>query len=511
MSGFQYYIDLVIAAKRELIRFRFWVVALFTLVLLAVLFVGIKWPQKYTSRSTISVDVTNVIEPLLRGKAEVVDINVNEKIGDVISSRKILERAMLRMYPEAASYSPQRLEREVKRFAAGMEVVNVRRRSQTTVLYHADNPTTAYESLSAIVQVFLDDRAAEKQKVSSGAYNFINSQVVEYKKQLEDAEQRLKAFKSQSVDVSEADVKRRIADLTGQIKDLKVEIQETQERIRSTKSQLATESQYIEVRARNAGLEQRKQVLQDELDRLRLLYQDTYPDIVTLKRQLSEITKEITNNLVAAGLNSAGESSELPLYEELRKQVSANEVKLLTQKRRLQALETLLTDEQELADQVAEHQAELLDLTRDYDVTKSVYEEMLERKENARLTMALNNEGQGENYKLDEAPAFPLSMSGIPPLFIFLAAPLIALGAPLGLVAVYVFLDPRYRSAAKLQSAVPAGVQFMGKIPYQSTPLSKRLMRKDMIILSLWVLCLMGFYGYLAYLQLMGQEFGVFK
>ena len=46
MSGFQYYIDLVIAAKRELIRFRFWVVALFTLVLLAVLFVGIKWPNK---------------------------------------------------------------------------------------------------------------------------------------------------------------------------------------------------------------------------------------------------------------------------------------------------------------------------------------------------------------------------------------------------------------------------------------------------------------------------------
>lgn len=502
MSGFQYYIDLVIATKRELIRFRFWVVALFTLVLLAVLFVGIQWPQKYTSRSVISVDVTNVIEPLLRGKAEIVDINVNKKIADVISSRKILERAMLRIYPEAASYSPQRLEREVKRFAAGMEVVGSNRSSQATVLYHADNPTTAYESLSAVVQVFLDDRAAEKQKISSGAYNFINSQVVEYKKQLEEAEQRLKAFKSQSVDVSETDVRRRIADLTGQIKDLQVEIQETQERIRSTKSQLANESQYIEARARNANLEQRQQVLQDELDRLRLLYQDTYPDIITLKRQLAEINREIANNLAASGLNSAGESSELPLYEELRKQVSANEVMLLTQKRRLQALEKLLADEHELADQVAENQAELLDLTRDYDVTKSVYEEMLERKENARLTMALNNEGQGENYKLDEAPAFPLSMSGIPPLLIFLAAPLVALAAPLGLVLVYVFLDPRYRSAAKLQSALPEGVHFLGKIPHQSTPLSQRLMRKDMIILALWVICLMGFYGYLVYLQL---------
>lgn len=506
MSGFQFYIDLIVAVKRELIRFRFWVVALFTAVLLAVLFVGVKWPQKYTSRAVISVDVTNVIEPLLRGKAEVVDIDVNEKIGDVISSRKIVERAMLKMYPEAASYSPQRLERETKLFRGGMQIEVSRRRPQTTVYYHADNPSGAYESLSALVQVFLDDRAAEKQKVSSEAYNFINSQVVEYKKQLEDAEQRLKAFKSQSVDVSEADVKRRISELNGQIKDLQVEIQETQERIRSTKSQLATESQYIEVRARNAGLEQRKQVLQDELDRLRLLYQDTYPDIVTVKRQLAEINREISGNLSAAGLNSTGESSELPLYEELRKQVSANEVTLLTQKRRLQALETLLTDEQVLADQVAENQAELLDLTRDYDVTKSVYEEMLERKENARLTMALNNEGQGENYKLVEAPAFPLSMSGIPPLFIFLAAPIVALLAPIGLALVYVFLDPRYRSAAKLQSSLPEGVPLLAKIPHQNTPLSQRLMRKDMLILSLWVLCLMGFYGYLAYIQLLAPN-----
>lgn len=502
MSGLQYIFDLLIAAKRELIRFRFWVVALFTIVLFAVLFVGMKWPQQYTSRSIISVDVTNAIEPLLRGKAEIIDIDANEKISDVISSRKILERAMLRIHPEAASYSPQKMEREVKRFAAGMQVVGAGRRSQATVLYHADNPSTAYESLSAIVQVFLDDRAAEKQKVSSSAYNFINSQVVEYKKQLEEAEQRLKAFKSQSVDVSESDVRRRIGELTGQIKDLQVEIQETQERIRSTKSQLANEGQFIEARARHASLEQRKQVLQDELDRLRLLYQDTYPDIITLKRQLAEIDNEMMTNLAAAGLNSAGESSELPLYEELRKQVSANEVTLLTQKRRFQALEVLLADEQALADQVAENQAELLDLTRDYDVTKNVYEEMLERKENARLTMALNNEGQGENYKLDEAPAFPLSISGIPPLFIFLAAPILALGAPLGLVAVYVFLDPRYRSASKLQSALPEGVQFLGRIPHQSTPLSHRLMRKDMIILALWVLCLMGFYGYLVYIQL---------
>ena len=437
---FQYYLDLLLATKRELIRFRFAVAVVFTLVLLAVLFVGSKWPQRYVSSAVIAVDVTNVIEPLLRGKAEVADLDVNEKVGDVIASRRVLEPALLRLYPEAASYSPQRLENEVKWLRANLNIVVSRRRPHTVVSFGAATPTEAYESLDAIVNVFLEDRVAEKQKDSFEAYNFINAQVVEYKKQLELAEQRLKTFKSQSVNATESDVRNRVNSLTSEIKDLQVEIEESEETIRTTRRQLKTEGRYLEVRSRSVALEERRKGLQDELDRLRLSYQDTYPDVVTIKRQLREIDRDLIANLESAGLQSAGQVSELPLYEELRKQASAAEVQVLTQRRRLAALEERLLDEYSLAEQVADRQAELLDLTRDYDVTKSVYEEMLERKENAKLTVALNNEGQGENYKLVESPVYPLSPSGLNPIVIFLLAPILAAGFPLGLVFVFVFL-----------------------------------------------------------------------
>ena len=502
---FQYYLDLIVAAKRELIRFRFGVAVLFTIILLAVLFVGSKWPQRYVSTSVIAVDVTNVIEPLLRGAAEVTDLDVTEKVGDVISSKRVLEAALLRIYPEAAGYSPQRLENEVKQLRSNLGIVVSRRRPHTVVSFGSASPTGAYESLTAIVDVFLEDRVAEKQKDSFEAYNFINAQVVEYKKQLESAEQKLKAFKAQSVDASESDVRKRVNSLTAEIKDLQVEIEETEETIRTTRRQLKTEGQYLEVRSRSIALEERRKSLQDELDRLRLSYQDSYPDVMALKRQLAELDEALRVNLEAAGLQSAGQASELPLYEELRKQASSAEVQVLTQRRRLAALESQLEDEYRLAGQVADRQAELLDLTRDYDVTKSVYEEMLERKENAKLTVALNNEGQGENYKLIESPNYPLSPSGLNPIVIFLLAPILAAGFPLGLVFVYVFLDPRIRSSSQLRSILPEGVGLLASIPYQSTPLGVRLMRKDMILLGLWVVCLMGFYGYLAYIQIIGQ------
>jgi polysaccharide chain length determinant protein (PEP-CTERM system associated) len=502
MSTLQYYIDLVLATKREVIRYRFMVALAFTVVLMVILLVASKWPQRYTTSVMIAVDVTNVIEPLLRGAAEKTQLDVSTKVGDVLSSRRILERAVIKLNPEASNYSPQQMELAVNKLRSGMEVTLTDRRSQTEVSFNSLDPTESYESLSAIVEIFLEDRVALKQKGSADAFNFISAQVVDYKNQLELAEQRLKTFRAQSVNATEADVRKRISELTASIDDLQIEIQETEETIRTTKQQLKNEGRFIDVRAKNASLEERRKALQTQLDQLRLSYQDSYPDIITIRSQIAEIDQRVSENLLEAGLQSAGEISELPLYEELRKQVSAGEVQILTQKRRLAALQNLLKDEEKLSGQVTEKQAELVDLTRDYDVTKSVYEDMLARKENAKLTMALNNEGHGENYKIIEPPVYPLSPSGLDPIFIYLAAPFLAIGFPLGIIFAYVFLDPRIRSAAKLQSILPENIELLAVVPHHGTPLGVRLMRKDMIILGFWIACLMGFYGYLGYLQL---------
>ena len=61
---------------------------------------------------------------------------------------------------------------------------------------------------------------------------------------------------------------------------------------------------------------------------------------------------------------------------------------------------------------MAANQAQLSELTRDYDVTKRVYEEMLGKK-TARLSMTLDIEGQGVSYRIQEAAQFPLRPTGL--------------------------------------------------------------------------------------------------
>lgn len=497
MDSVQFVKDMLVALKSELIRFRAGAALLFTLVFAAVLAVAINWPKNYTSEAMVSVDVTNVIEPLLRGAAEMSDVSKNEKVSDIVRSRRILEQVVIQRNPDLANAPPDVLEEEL---------VNVRRNLASSTLpgsahinrisYSSSTPDDAYETLNAIVDAFIADRRDEKMRESYNAHSFISDQVVRYKERLETADQRLKAFRSRSADVTEDAVRSRVTELTGQIQDLRISINESEAKVRTTRAQLVQENRTATARAHLKSLEDRKVLLTDELDRLRLTYQDSYPDVVTLRTQISELNQIIDTVREQHGLGSSNQVSELPLLEELRKQLSTAEVDLSTQQRRLVALEDLLEQQFELSNRVAANQAELTDLTRDYNVTKRVYEEMLARKENATLTLALNDEGQGRTYRVLQPPMFPLNPSGLSALLIFAAAPLVAFAAPVGLALVFVVLDPRVRSVTILSQKLPPGVALVGRIPHRGSSIGARLLRKDMLLLALLAILLLAVYIY---------------
>lgn len=496
MDGLQFIKDIAIALKYELIRFRGFVAAVFSVVFLAILLVSINWPKMYMSSASVRRDVTSVIEPLLRGAAEVSDAAKNDRVPEIMTSRRILERVLYRVNPAAENFDPEEKAMAIASIRNSMTVTtNSRDRSVTDITYLASDPETAFTFVTAIVNVFIEDRAAAKQKESYDAHSFISEQVVRYKKRLEEAELRLKDFKSRTVDATEESVARRISDLTAEIQNLEIAINESEEKIRSTQAQLAEETSNLSVRNRLTELKDRRQALTDELDRLRLIYQDSYPDVVALRSQIFELDQRI-NEIASSKGWSSNTNSELPLYEELRKQLSTAEVDLKTQRRRLSALKELLKEEHELSNQVASKQAELMDLTRDYNVTKKVYEEMLSRKENANLTLALNDEGQGASYVIQEPPVYPLKPAGIPALFVFLGAPVAALAVPIGLVLLYVLYDPRIRSASRLQQKLPEGVPMLSYVPHRGTSLARRLLRKDMLLLVLLTMILIGVYVY---------------
>lgn len=475
--------DIVTALRAELIRFRYWYVLLFVLISFSFIGIGMLWPKTYTTSAVLFADVTNIIEPLLKGQAEVTKIDRSEQASEVIYTSKNMVAAAISAGLISKDTPEAQQDRLVRQMRSEITIRRERNNNHFTVSYEANNPDRSFELLNAIINVFIEDTARKKRDESVGAYNFIDAQVQTYRKQLESAEEKLKEFNAKNTDGSEQAVSARIASLRQEIETLKITIEETQARVNSIQRQLGNEGEYLQAKGKIDEMRQRRAALNAQLEQLLLGYEESYPDIVSLRAQVTELDDAIAKLQSSGEVFGNSEKVENPLYEELRKQLAEAEVNVLSQKRRMQSLLALQEQEFERQTRIAANQAQLSELTRDYNVTKNVYEEMLQRKEAARLSMTLDIEGQGVSYRIQEPAAFPLKPSGI--LFIHFAilGPILGLLMPLGLIVMYVLLDPHFRSARALQRQLPPDVELIGVVPHYRSPLSERLFKKDMVLI----------------------------
>lgn len=485
--------DLLVALRAELVRFRFWCALLFLLVAYLFLVVGLLWPKSYTTKVVLFADVTNIIEPLLKGRAEITKIDRSEQASEVIYTRRIMIETAKQAGLLTKASAEEQQDAVIKQLRAGVKVARERNENYVQLSYTATNPDTSFEVLNSVVNVFIEDTAKRKRDESVGAYNFIDAQVQTYKKQLESAEEKLKEFKSKNTDGSEDAVSARIASLRQEIEGLKITIEETQSRITTIEQQLNTEGQYLQAKGQIDELNSRRQTLTAQLEQMLLSYQENYPDVVSLRTQINELDIAINKIQSSGDIYASSDKVQNPLYEELRKQLADADVSLRSQKRRMQSLLSLQEDEFARQQRIAASQASLSDLTRDYDVTKKVYEEMLQRKETARVSMTLDIEGQGVSYRIQEPAAFPLKPSGLHFIHFAIAGPVLAFFAPLGLLILFILIDPHLRSARALQRQLPADIDVVGVVPHYKSPIGERLLRKDVLligaVLALGMIC----------------------
>ena len=487
--------DLLLALKAELIRFRLWFVMFFIGVSFLILGVGMVWPKQYNTSALMMVDTTNIIGPLLEGRAQVTAIDRSEQAREVIYTRSIMETVGKEAGLITNNMPPEERDRIIRELRSGVEVKSEKNNFRIT--YVSADPDKSFEVLNTIVNVFIEDTAKKKRSESLNAYNFIDAQVQSYKRQLELAEQKLKEFKGQNLDGTEASVTARISQLRNEIENLKIVIAESQARITIIQQQLSKEGQYQQSKGKIDDLKMRRQAMTAQLEHLLLSYQEGYPDVISMRAQIAELDEAIAEIQASGDVFSNNTQIENPLYEELRKQLQAANVDLQGQMRRMESLIHLQEEEYERAQRVAANQAELSELTRDYNVNRDVYEEMLQRKESARLSMTLDIEGQGVSYRIQEPATFPLKPAGLNFIHFAIAGPILGLLAALGLLVVYVMLDPHIRSARVLQQQL-TDVEVLGVIPHYHSPLGERLLRKDVLLLIFLSILAMAAYTALA-------------
>lgn len=503
----QFILDVLRAVRLELYRHRTAATVIFMVVTAGILTLGYVTPKTYTSKAVLYADQSTILQPLLRGQAEVTEIDRINESRELIQGRSFLEHVALKTGLITNAFDDNARDAAIDSLKRSLRL-RVSNRNFLELSYSSGDPDRSFEVLSAALDHFIERTVTKKRTESRGAFEFIDSQVKAYQRQLEEAEQRLKEFKASNQDGTEGSVQSRIESLRAAIENLKLEIQQAQAEVRLTRQQLATEEpvRRITVNPGQSLAERRLGGLRQELEALRLHFHERHPDIVSLKGQIADLERQAFDGDDTDREGEITEVMENPVYESLKLKLSESTTQLAVKRNRLASLERLLEEAFERAERVAENQAELTELTRDYDVTRGVYDDMLQRRERARLSMTLDVQGEGVSYRILEPATYPTKWDGLQLFQVGIAGPFLGGTTVLGLLTVMVLLDQRIRSPRALHQSLPASVPVLASIPHYSGAWRERFFRKDVIFLVLLLVAFMvGYFGVLVF-SIMGIQ-----
>jgi polysaccharide chain length determinant protein (PEP-CTERM system associated) len=489
--------------KQEVLIHRGKVTLGFALISFTVLIAGVFWPEKFESAVTIYADQENIIKPLLEGKASVTKIEDSAKVvREVIYSPRLLRRVVEEIDGLTAEQSPIDVERRVNDLRGKIKVEALSG-NYIKITYSDQKADSTYKILNKVIDLFIADSSASKRSESKEAYTFIDKQVKTYKDQLLAAEEKLKQFQSSNTDGSEQSVAGRIGQMRSDIEKIKLDVEESTVRVNSIQRQLSGEQQFVGRRQRTDVYRERLEQLEARKDALLMTVKEDHPDVVDAKYQIEDLKKTILEVEAAPAEPQSSDAGLNPLYESMRKALADAKVELTLRERRQKAIEKMLQTEYERAKRVATREAEFSELTRDYTVTKDIYNELLGRKEKARLSMTLDVEGKGVSYKIQEPASYPLAPVGLRFLYFFMLGPILGLMLPLGLIFVYVNADPRIRMAEQLEKLT--SIPVLTSIPRISTPFSLRVVRADFLLMLLVLFLVVAIYVTVAVLKILGM------
>ncbi|WP_426703006.1 XrtA system polysaccharide chain length determinant [Rhodanobacter sp. Col0626] len=485
----------------------------FAFIALTALAIGVLWPKKYEASTAILAQESSIITPLMEGAASTTGNKNRAGIArDVIFSRKVMNEILVTGGWMATHPSPIEKDRLIEGIKARTRVQTARD-NLITITYFDSDPKRAFEVTRQLAHLFISESLASKQRESHDAYDFINSQVEAYRQKLTDAEGKLKAYRDANADArpgSEADTDARISQLRTQIENTRMDLMEKRSQAAALDSQLSGESEVNAVQTTEGIYQTQLAVLQGQLDKLLLTYTDQYPDVIRIRHQMDDLRRQLAqSNQRKQSAMLAGTPMPLdnsvqmnPLYQQMKMQLSTARGDVAATAARIGASESMLQSELERSRRIASSENVTSELTRDYNVNRDVYQDLLKRRENARVSMNLDDEQRGLTFLIQNPAVMPLTPSGLRFMHFGLAGLALALAVPFGLLFTLVRFDPRVRSVWQLERAT--GMTVLASVPFYPSPQDRQRSHLHNTLLVLIVAGVVAVYLILFLLKLRG-------
>jgi len=209
--------------------------------------------------------------------------------------------------------------------------------------------------------------------------------------------------------------------------------------------------------------------LKQELAKLRGQFNDKYPDVILLAREVATLEREVDDAKARepkenekeqpAGAQAAppGRQPVTPYVLRLKEALSEAEADIKVFKGEERRLKEAIASYQARIENVPRREQEFRELARDYDSTRELYQSLLKRYEEAQLAESMEQRQKGEQFRVLDTAIPRLEPAAPNRVQLLVIAVLGSLGLAVGAVMLAERIDTSFHTVDELRtfSALP--------------------------------------------------------
>ena len=417
--------DQLLSHLKAIWRHRWYAMAAAWIVALAGWIVVYQIPDRYEASARVYVDTQSVLRPLLSGLA--VQPNVGQLVtmmSRTLISRPNLEKVIRMSDLDIALKTPEDRERMIDRLAKDLTIKSAGRENLYTISFTQKNPQEAKRVVQSLLTIFVEGSLGDKRKDSDSAQRFIVEQLKAYSEKLIAAEDAVTEFKRRNTGFMGNEGRgyyTRVSEARRALSDVALLLKEAENSRDAIKRQVSGDDappillgQEGTSEIATPAIDARIQDLQKRLDSLRLNYTEQHPDIVTITRMIDQLReqkqREVEEKQREAKLKkpSPGQlQTQNPIVQQLRVALAEAEATVAAMKARVAEYQRRLDDLKAGANAVPQVEAEYVQLTRDYEVMKRNYDNLLSRRESAEISGNMEANASVMDFRVIDPPQVP--------------------------------------------------------------------------------------------------------
>jgi polysaccharide chain length determinant protein (PEP-CTERM system associated) len=489
-------------------RYRWWGLGVTWTVCLLGWLVIFAIPNKYESAAKVYIDTDTVMRPLMAGMT--ITPNIDQEVDVMMRTlvtRPNIEQVAKLSDPSLAHASQAQLAARADAIQKNITLRPLDTKNLFNIAYTNSDPAMAQSVTQSLVSLLVNSNIGSERRNVSGVESFLDQQIAGYEKQLRDMEKRRADFQTANMEYLSGvngDASVMIDKAHAELLDAENQLGIEMARRDSISAQLHSVSPTMRVEAAPpmvfnngsaSGGSQDLEQAQSALNNLQARFTDKHPDVIAARQLVERLKKQASTPGGGGSSYNGHQGVPNPVYINLQSKLADAQTNVVLQQRRVaQATANELRARNDMA-QAQTVARQYHDLDRDYDVIHKNYQDLLSRREAARLSRAVGDQESDTIFRVIEPPRKP--DAPVSPNRMMLNSVILALGIAAGIVTTFALYLNEDSFAVSDELLEAFGLPVLGSVSRVNAVSQQLEMRHSVVMMTSGLAILASLYGVL--------------